>query len=362
MRIGLFSPHYAYNYGAVLQAFALKTFLRERGYDAVILNRRPEYHCAIPSISGRVARKIEEFAKSKSFGIFERRFLQPQTSPIIYQRDWSKFESFNLDAVIVGSDQVWRDDYCFTSFGYNLFLDFIHDRNIKKISYAPSLGKESWNAEQKVEEKVKELIKDFTHISVREKTSIDILKNKFGVNSELVLDPTMLLTQNDYRKYFMIPTLKNDYISAYILDYTPDIQSFLSHLSKLENLKICGTLVKTPKTKFSKLWERFHPMTPVTKWVSNIANARYVITNSFHGMVFSIIFRKQFVVLMNSERGAARFKSLLEMFGLENRLLDAPSEKAGMILKTPIDYTAVNMQLDLWRNKSINYLINSLTK
>ena len=147
MRIGLFSPHFAFNYGAVLQAFALKTFLIEHGYDAVIINRRPEYHCAIPSLFGRIARRIEELAKFNSFGKFEREYLQPQTELIVHQTDWSKFEKFNLDAVIVGSDQIWRDDYCFTSFGYNLFLDFITDKSIKKISYAPSLGKESWNAD-----------------------------------------------------------------------------------------------------------------------------------------------------------------------------------------------------------------------
>ena len=245
MRIGLFSPHYAYNYGAVLQAFALKTFLRERGYDAVILNRRPEHKCAIPSFTGRVARKIEEYAKSNSFGFFERKYLHPQTSPVIKQSDWSKFDSFNLDAVIVGSDQVWRDDYCFTSFGYNLFLDFIHDKNVKKIAYAPSLGKDSWNAAPAVEDKVKLLIKDFSHISVREKSSIDILQKKFGVESELVLDPTMLLTKEDYIRHFKIPMPKGDYIAAYILDSNKEIRSLLSSLCKAENLKMCSTLVLT---------------------------------------------------------------------------------------------------------------------
>ena len=126
-------------------------------------------------------------AKSNSFGKFEREYLQPQTELIVHQKDWSKFENFNLDAVIVGSDQIWRDDYCFTSFGYNLFLDFYYtDRSIKKISYAPSLGKDSWNADPEVEAKVKMLINDFSSISVREKSSVDILKQKFGVDAEFV--------------------------------------------------------------------------------------------------------------------------------------------------------------------------------
>lgn len=362
MRIGLLSPHYAFNYGAVLQAFALKTFLIEHGYDAVILNRRPEYHCAISSLSGRIARRIEELAKFNSFGKFEREYLQPQTELIVHQTDWSKFEKFNLDAVIVGSDQIWRDDYCFTSFGYNLFLDFITDKSIKKISYAPSLGKESWNAEPEVEAKVKELISDFSSISVREKSSIAILKQKFRVDSELVLDPTMLLTKEDYRRHFRIKKQAINYIATYILDYNDSLDVMLSNIGKDLNLKIHKILVrKTPKSKIGRLRDRFRTMKSVLEWVSNIANAKYVITNSFHGMVFSIIFRKQFVVIMNEERGAARFKSLLSMFGLENRLLNNYNDALFLFSET-IDYSAIDPIIDLWRNKSINFLIKSLSK
>ncbi len=361
MRIGLFSPHFAFNYGAVLQAFALKTFLIEHGYDAVILNRRPEYHCAIPSLSGRIARKIEVLAKSNSFGKFEREYLQPQTELIVHQKDWSKFENFNLDAVIVGSDQIWRDDYCFTSFGYNLFLDFITDRSIKKISYAPSLGKDSWNADPEVEAKVKMLINDFSSISVREKSSVDILKQKFGVDAELVLDPTMLLTKDDYRKHFKIKKRLDNYIATYILDYNDELNMVLSHIGKDLDLKIHKILIRAPKSKISKLLDRFRTMKPVRKWVSDIANAKYVITNSFHGMVFSIIFRKQFVVIMNKERGAARFKSLLSMFGLENRLLNNYNDSLSLFSET-IDYSAIEPTIDLWRNKSIDFLVKSLSK
>lgn len=362
MRIGLFSPHFAFNYGAVLQAFALKTFLIEHGYDAVIINRRPEYHCAIPSLSGRIARRIEELAKFNSFGRFERKYLQPQTELIVHQKDWSKFKSFHFDAVIVGSDQVWRDDYCFTSFGYNLFLDFITDRSIKKISYAPSLGKESWNADPEVEAKVKELISDFSSISVREKSSIDILKQKFGVDSELVLDPTMLLTNEDYRRHFRMKKQLNNYIATYILDYNDSLDMVLSNIGKDLNLNTNKIIVrKTPKSKMGRLRDRFRTMKPVLEWVSDIANAKFVITNSFHGMVFSIIFRKQFVVIMNKERGAARFKSLLSMFGLENRLINNYNDSLSLFSET-IDYSAIDPIIDLWRNQSINFLIKSLSK
>lgn len=359
MRIGLLSPHYAYNYGAKLQAFALKTYLRKQGHDAVIINRRPAYQCAIPSFLGRMARRLEEFAKRNSFGKFEDTFLQPQTEPIITEGDWSKFPSFKLDAVIVGSDQVWRDDYAFSSFGYNLFLDFV-DEATKRISYAPSLGKESWNAPEEVSEKVRQLLHKFDAISVRESSSISILKDKFDVDSQLVVDPTMLLSSDEYREIFNIPIKSDNYIAAYILDDNETFKKRLRQLAQEAQKPIHKISVGSPKSSLGIMLNRFQRMTPVTKWIENIANASSVITNSFHGMVFSIIFRKQFVVVMNKERGAARFKSLLEMLGLENRLTDETDSQYNRILSTPIDYKSIKPRIEHWRNISFAFLHDNL--
>lgn len=363
MRIGLFSPHYAFNYGAVLQAFALKEYLRGQGYDAVILNRRPAYQRAIPSRLGRMARWLEEVAKRSSFGVFEEKFLQPQTEEVVKETDWRKFSSFGLDAVIVGSDQVWRDDYVFNSFGYNLFLDFVDD-GTKKIAYAPSLGKESWDATDDVEQKVRELLARFDAISVREGSSIDVLKRKFGVEAELVVDPTMLLTEADYRRVFDIVETKKKkpYIAAYILDDNEMFDKRLKSLSKVTGMELHKVGVRAPKSAAAEMLNRFSSMMSVTKWVENIANANMVVTNSFHGMVFSIIFRKQFVVIMNSGRGAARFKSLLGMFGLEGRLVEESEPNYHTIFSTEIDYNSIESLIEFWRKKSFEYLHNSLSK
>lgn len=361
MRIGLLSPHYAYNYGAVLQAFALKTYLRKLGYDAVILNRRPAYHCAIPSMLGRLARRLEELAKRSSFGMFESQYLQPQTEPIITDVDWLKFHSFNLDAVVVGSDQVWRDDYAFNSFGYNLFLDFVAN-GTKRISYAPSLGKESWDASADVTETVRKLLNKFDAISVREISSIKILKNKFGVESQLVVDPTMLLSGDEYRKVFNIPPKTNQYIAAYILDYNEAFRKRLYKLSQDAGMTVREISVRSPKSSIGVMINRFRSMAPVTKWVENIANADCVVTNSFHGMMFSIIFRKQFIVVMNKERGAARFRSLLQMFGLEERLVEESEDKYYHILSTPINYNLIEPQIEHWRKVSFAFLHNNLSR
>lgn len=362
MRVGLFSPHYAFNYGAVLQAFALKEYLIDNGYDAAIINRRPEYQCAIPSFMGRIARRIEEFAKRNSFGKFEKTFLQPQTERIIFQSDWQKFPELNLDAVIVGSDQVWRDDYTFNSFGFNLFLDFIKDEHTLRIAYAPSLGKDSWNASKDVEDKVKFLLKKFDSISVREDTSIGVLKSKFDVDSTLVVDPTMLLTAQKYLEKLNFQTeKKRKYIAAYILDYDERYRNVLRRVSEILSMPVRKIVVKKSMGKFHEMISRFSPMRSVTDWVKNIANSDYVITNSFHGMVFSIIFRKQFLVFMNSDRGGARFMSLLKMFGLQDRLVNISDEIYLERLNEIINYSDdVDYAIQQWRKHSEEYLRKSL--
>lgn len=364
MRIALFSPHYAYNYGAVLQAFALKEYLRDNGYDAIIFNRRPTYQCAIPSLLGRIARKVEELAKYSSFGKFEEIYLNPKTERFIFQTDLKNFAKLGFDAVIVGSDQIWRDDYAFNSFGFNLFLDFINDNNTLRISYAPSLGKDCWNTPKDVEDKVRDLLQKFDAISVREESSIKILKNKFDVDSTLVVDPTMLLTAEDYRVKFKITSQENKkYIAAYILDFDDNYSEILKEISKNLSMPVRKIAITKGKGKIYNMLSRFKPMTSVTNWVSNIANSSYVITNSFHGMVFSIIFRKQFIVFMNSERGGARFKSLLRMFNLENRLVDVSSNDYLLMVNQKIDYNKeIEDSISMWRNHSMKYLKESLQK
>lgn len=310
---------------------------------------------------GKNRSKIRRISKRNSFINFEKQYLQPQTEPIILQSDWAKYKNWNFDAVIVGSDQIWRDDYAFNSFGYNLFLDFIHDQTLR-IAYAPSLGKESWNAPAEVEQKVKVLLQKFDAISVREDTSIDILKSKFGVDSTLVIDPTMLLTADEYRQKLGITNIsKKPYIAAYILDYDTAEKNVLAKISKALNQPVRRIAVKKSKNKIQTFYQRFMPMKKVTEWVRNIAYANYVITNSFHGMVFSVIFRKQFLVFMNSERGAARFKSFLKMFGLEGRLVDIDDEKYLERIHQDINYSGeVELKIEEWINWSKEYLHKSL--
>lgn len=362
MKIGILTPHYAYNYGAVLQAFALLTYLREIGHDAMIINRRPKWQAAVPSFWGRMSRLLEEHTRGRIFVKNERKHLRPETMPIILASDLPKLKSYNFDAVIVGSDQVWRDDYAFNSFGYNEFLDFVDSSISRKIAYAPSFGKESWHKPEDVRRRVETLLHDFHAISVRETSGVNICKDVFHVVATHVLDPTFLLEPNDYIRLYGLQRkhLNQQFMSSYILDGDKLKREKIIAIAKKLNLRYRNIIMYSHSGRVSSLLHRFYPIYPsVETWLLNIAKADFVVTNSFHGMAFSIIFRKQFVVFGNAVRGMERFRSMLQMFGLEDRLLSWDDDVM-QLFYTPIDYTKVEPLISEWQQRSFNFIQQAL--
>lgn len=361
MKIGILTPHYAFNYGAVLQAFALLTYLKSQGHDVVIINRRPPSQAAVPSLAGRVCRKMQEHTQGRNFIANEIKHLQPQTVPIILPQDLSLIDKYHLEAIIVGSDQVWRDDYAFNSFGYNVFLDFA-GCEIRKISYAPSFGKDTWVQPEPVRQRVAELLHDFHAISVREASGVDICRRMFDVEATHVIDPTFLLVGDDYLSHYGLSRQngRKPFVAGYILDGDELKKKALATIAHKLGMDCREIIFDTYIGRLSRFVHRFYPIYPtVETWLRNIANSDFVVTNSFHGMAFSIIFRKQFIVFGNKERGMERFHSMLRMFGLENRLLNWEDD-ASSLISTPIDYHAVESLIVQWRKKSQFFLNNAL--
>lgn len=362
MKIGILTPHYAWNYGAVLQAFALKTYLQHIGHEVFIINRRPCSLAAVPSIAGRLSRKLQEHTQGKNFIHNEISYLQPETVPIIYDTDLSKLEAYKFDAVVVGSDQVWRDDYAFNSFGYNEFLDFVDSSNTRKIAYAPSFGKDSWHQPEDVRRQVEMLLHNFHAISVREASGVNICKDVFHVKATHVLDPTFLLERNDYISLYELPVnhFYHNFMASYILDGNASKRKKIKTIAQGLNLVQRDIILDTYSGRLSNLLHRFYPIYPSVKtWLFNIANADFVVTNSFHGMAFSIIFRKQFIVFGNVARGMERFRSMLQMFGLENRLLNWDDDVI-RLSHTPIDYAKIEPLISEWQQRSFNFIRQAL--
>ena len=355
------------NYGGNLQAYALMRKLRELGYRPVLLNRR---HGAKEGTSEDDKNDVPVFSETIGLGqnVPNRLFVEKYLTPISRQFDSSHalaetVDRFDFGSVIVGSDQVWRPKYA-RSILSDFFLGFLDRSQIdtKKISYAASFGTE--DDEYKPSEKAlaSKLLKDFDAVSVREDSAVDMCRDMFDVAAQHVLDPTLLLKSQDYAELFNEnqSSGKKDYMLTYVLDATPDKVDVISRISKKMGLK--------PRTTSGQAFSAGDPLRgkdgdkTVEAWLASFHNAEFVVTDSFHGVAFSIIFNRPFIAYGNPARGLGRFKSLLRAVGLENRLI-VDSEGADIdALMQPIDWVSVNDRLDRLRKKSMQFLKNALPK
>ena len=385
MKIGILTQPLKSNYGGILQAYALQTTLERLGHEVVVLDRQPGeasmpyvYFCRSLSFFKSLVRKIllrdskivlcSPFTKDEYISTIDdcyaallSSFIKnhiKKTTSIYSSQALKKYVESNLDSVVVGSDQVWREDYspCIT----NYFLDFISDGKydyVKKISYAASFGT-SVNpiSEMKLDTCI-QLSKKFHSLSVREKSGVDYMRDVFSQQAELVLDPTLLLSKEDYLSLIESKDNQPSGIVSYILD------------EDLEKTKILDDVCSVKSARHSHLTLEIYDvkgnirqLESVSKWLASFANADFVVTDSFHGCVFSIIFQKNFIVIGNKDRGLDRFYSLLENFGLLDRLVlsyEAYARKKESLYRN-IDYRKIGETHKELKGKSMNYLIESL--
>lgn len=272
--------------------------------------------------------------------------IRPQ-SPFLYSTEELRaYCKDRFDAYLVGSDQLWRPDYVPDI--TNFFLDFTEGWDVKRIAYAASFGNDSPCYTDKEKEECGKFIQAFDAVSLRETGGKRVFEN-FGWkynDLQIVLDPTLLLSMDDY--YKLLPEKKsesNHKIFAYILDNNEDIEKLLDNLSKAQGRGVWRFPVKS------------NPMLPIEEWLSAFRDCDFVVTDSFHGTVFSIIFNKQFVVLGNAERGQSRFETLLDHFELKDRLVN---NTEGLYKLPKINYSDVNRIMDESRFSSLAFLSNAL--
>ena len=371
------------NYGCILQAYALQTVLQRMGHEVVILNRRENY----PSVKLFIYR-ICSLIKClcRIYILRDKRYVlcNPLNHAYIVKKeesvDFSLMEQFvneklnysplfrssralkkyvdkqDFDCFIVGSDQVWREIYVPNI--YDSFLGYLSKENkAKKIAYAASFGTDDNPISTPKLSACIDLLKRFNFISVREKTAVDICENVFSVKSVHVLDPTMLLSIDDYRMIFEANTIYRSpgTLLTYVLDEKEYINNIIAQFSKQQNL------VPFSVNALEKVESLFYTyrQSSLEAWLRGFHDAEFVITDSFHACVFSILFNKPFVCLGNKSRGNARFESLLGMFGLRNRVVDEIS-KLESVFKTPIDWNQVNGIIKQQRKKSMFFLERAL--
>ena len=376
MRIGILTLPLHTNYGGILQAYALQTVLERMGHEVVVFDT--PHKCPLPPLwklplsfakrillksMGRIDRIFIERYNNRVYPVITKE-IQPFIDEKIHRKvfaNFSKIGAREFDAIVVGSDQVWRSIYFVPMWlGFpieNAYLSFTKGWNLKRISYAASFGTDKWEYNEEQTLHSREALQMFDAVSVREENGVKLCKQYFDIDALHVLDPTMLLDVNDYIELFkqkQTPKSKGNLLN-YVLDETDEIESLIKKVASMK--KMVPFAVNNPyegdNTK--PLNQRIKPS--VEAWLRGFYDADFVITDSFHACVFSIIFKKQFIVIGNKERGMARFESLLKMFGLEERLVD---EKVDVNNLHPIDYDIVYNLYGQLKKKSLLFLSENL--
>jgi len=356
MKIGILTYHWANNYGAVIQAYALLSKLKELGHDAYIIDRRIVYRGILRKLYHKYS--YSHFLSWRKFHKERKLILNPITNKYTsYKQLFTEFKNENFDGVIVGSDQIWR----WKLIGNNYFLDFLEGTNVKRYSYAASFGIDEWQGSVKERKIITSLLKKFDAISVRERTGIDICNNTFGVNAKLVLDPTLLHNRFFYENTLLknMPQVDNGKVVSYILGskykkQTIEIAKWAIN-NNLNHNELYWTSIDIPSIVGYS--ESHFEHVSISEWLNEIRNAKYVITNSFHATVFSILFEKQFVVLENQSGGKGRLQTLFESLDISNRMVNNVGEIES-VLQNKIDYNLVKKKHSELIPDSVSFLLN----
>ena len=262
------------------------------------------------------------------------------------------------DAFVVGSDQVWRGTY--NADVTESFCSFLPDTDPRRrIVYAASFGTEYVDISPEKLPECRRLAQFFSAVSVREQSAIRLAKEALGIEPQWVLDPTMLLTSDDYRSLWQHEESQWEGITTYVLDASEEKSQIQQDVSQTLSLPV-NALMLPPINQDGKPVD----MIPVEAWLKAFAQASFVITDSFHGCVFSIIHRKPFIAIANRERGIDRFTSLLGYFGLMDRLifsLEEYQQKRSSLL-TPIDYVPIVQKHEEARTASLTFLREALAE
>lgn len=371
-RIGILTQPLHFNYGGLLQAYALQKTLKSYGYEVWLINRYYNHdslyrflsavkHLMLSSllcIKGK--RKwhatYQQFKDSFFTSLqFKKKHITPCSKCLTSDHALKHFiQKMKFDGYIVGSDQVWRPKYAPNI--YNYFLDFAKDSNVIKMAYAASFGVDNWEFTATETETCKKLLHQFDYVSVREKGGINLCRQYFNRQDVYVtLDPTLLLQKTDYEsliKQADLPSPKKSFIVSYILDATEKKLNILDNLKNIFNKQIYNAQIGLIEFQNRHIKQK----ATVEEWLYGFMNADFAVVDSFHGCVFSIIFHVPFVAIGNKERGMSRFQSLLSLVNLEERLLDENATVDDIQSLKEIDWDKVDELLQKQREISMSFL------
>lgn len=371
MKIGILTLPFHTNYGGILQAFALKTIVEQQGHSTTFIEIDQKIQLSrkerIVKLTVRFLKKNllgkknvdfdwekhhnEKIDQQKTFSQYTRQFVDKYLNCKTYD-SFTDIKESEYDAIIVGSDQIWRKIYVPNI--ESSFLGFAKDWNIRRIAYAPSFGTNKWEYNTKETIDCAKLLSKFDFVSVREQDGVDLCKNYLKHDAKCVLDPTLLLSKNDYlEKIDFSQTQKSKgSLLCYIIDMNDDKQKLVDKTAQERNLLPFTVNSRAEDTNATNLSIEDCIQPPLEQWLRGFIDAEYIITDSFHACVFSIIFGKQFLVYGNEQRGLSRFYSLLGKFGLENRIVTSVPSHIIEDYKTDL----LNKSIERSKNECIKLL------
>lgn len=383
MKVGILTLPLSINYGGILQAYALQTVLERLGHETVVINRNilwtvpgwklPLIHAvrrAGRALTGKdidVDKEISHNNAVLSRSRYTAMFVSSHIRTVTVDR-YSDLSERMFDAIVVGSDQIWRPKYFYADIR-DAYLHFARKWQIRRVAYAASFGTDEWEYTPEQTAACAALAGRFDAVSVREDGAVELCRSRLGVDSVRLLDPTLLLDAEDY-VCLLPPAARGGCAGAssgrlfvHFLDGSPQKHSFaewagsewgLSPFSLQQPAEAGSGIssVTTPGVPAGILGE-WTPQPPVEDWIGAFLKADAVVTDSFHGCIFSMIFRKPFIVIGNKERGMSRFVSLLSLLGLEDRLVESAD---GPLPGPDVDFAPAYERLRLLRRDSLDFL------
>ncbi len=344
------------NYGGMLQAYAMQKVVNSIFPDTCQIAQYKSGYIARPAttLRERMSLRFRVWrnrlrGRTEKANQLERKLSFMTQLPSLFRVLGKNVTKYDLTPetvdpgarYIVGSDQVWRCQYArIIKTVPFYFLDFAsEERRRESIAYAASFGSDRWEGTKEQAEECGRLLRQFKAVSVREHSAIQLCRDLFGVEAVQMPDPTLLLQNKDYDELIDAERTKKPakpYIVSYQLDKDAPVSDSMEAVSKSLGMPL---LHLNPGAKQEDFPGRL--CHSVSQWVRYMRDAEYVLTDSFHGCVFALIFNKPFVCYGNESRGTARFDSLMQMFHLEARMVTRP-ELAAEVLKKPIDWNEIN--------------------
>ena len=349
--VGIVGYWFATNYGGVASYYSLYKKIEQLGYMPFLVET--------------------PYLESDKEGIdtFSRKFFNDVSARISECYKLNELEKLNISAniFVLGSDQVLTSS-SIRAFG-KLFLMEFADNDKKRIAISSSCGGDNLNADASIVEYAKKQLRKFSAVSVREYTAVDIVRNKFGIFADVIIDPIFFTSKEQYNSIAV--TINNEseepYVFAYILDPTPDKKAAISKVAEKLNLKIKVALDGRKFTydknlRLMGMEEDTLPQLNFQQWIYYLKNASYVLTDSFHGASMALVMNKPFIMYANHMRGYPRFLTLAKMFDVKSRLIEKTVDITEQLIDEKIDFNYINQIIEKQSSYAENWLKDALSR